>query len=84
MIIVTAEEVETAVEILKTSNVAGPGNIPAELLKNAHQKLCKMIAQLFAICINKHTIPKEGKIPHITPYSDTVTGKTAITIEPSQ
>ena len=26
-----------------------------------------MIAQLFTICINKHTIPKEWRIVHITP-----------------
>jgi hypothetical protein len=64
---VTIEEVETAVEILETVKAAGPGNIPAELLKNAHQKLCKIIAQLFTIRINKHTIHKEWKISHITP-----------------
>jgi hypothetical protein len=49
---VTTEEVETAVKKQKTGKAAGPGNIPAESLKNAHQKLYKMIAQLFIICIN--------------------------------
>jgi len=58
LITVTTEEVETAVEKLKTVKTAGPGNIPAELLKNAPQKLYKIMAQLFTICINKHTIPK--------------------------
>ena len=46
LITVTTEEGETAVKILKTGKAAGPGNIPAELLKNAPQKLYKMIAQL--------------------------------------
>jgi len=42
--------VETAVEKLKICKAAGPGNIPAVLLKNASQKLYKMIAQLFTGC----------------------------------
>jgi len=67
LITVTTEEVETAVKKLRTGKAAGPGNIPTELLKNAHQKLYKMIAQLFTICINKHTIHKEWKTAHITP-----------------
>ena len=67
LITVTTEEVETAVKKLSTGKAAGPGNIPTELLKNAHQKLYKMIAQLFTICINKHTIQKEWKTAHITP-----------------
>ena len=68
-ITVTTGEVETAVKKLKIVKAAGPGNIPAELLKNAPQKLYKMIAQLFTICANEHTriIPKEWKIAHITP-----------------
>jgi hypothetical protein len=66
-ITVTNEEVGTAVKKLKAGKAAGPGNIPAELLKNAPQKLYKMIAQLFTICINEHIIPKEWKIAHITP-----------------
>jgi len=49
---VTAEEVEIAVKVLKTGKAAGPGNIPAELLKNDPQKLHRMIAQLFTICTN--------------------------------
>ena len=60
-ITVTTEEVETAVKKLKTGKAAGPGNIPAELLKNASQKLYKMIAQLFTICLNEHIIPKSRK-----------------------
>ena len=55
--VVTTEEVETAVKKLKTDKAAGPGNIPAELLKNAPQKLYKIIAQLFTICINERLIP---------------------------
>jgi hypothetical protein len=47
------EELETAVENLKSGKVAGPGNIPAHLLKNVPQKLYKMIAQVFTVCINK-------------------------------
>jgi hypothetical protein len=66
-ITVTTKGVETAVKKLKIGKAAGPGNISAELLKNALQKLYKMIAQLFTICINEHTIPKEWKIAHITP-----------------
>ena len=62
----TTEEVETAVKKLKIGKAAGPGNITAELLKNAPQKLYKMIAQLFTICVNEHIIPKEWKIAHIT------------------
>jgi hypothetical protein len=42
-------------------------NILAEMLKNAPQKLYRMIVQLFTICIHKHTIPKEWKTAHITP-----------------
>jgi hypothetical protein len=64
---VTTEEVQTAVAKLKIGKAAGQGNIPAELLKNAPQKLYKMIAQLFTVCINKHIISKEWKIAHITP-----------------
>ena len=45
-ITVTTEELETALKKLKIGKAAGPGNIPAELLKNAPQKLYKMIAQL--------------------------------------
>jgi hypothetical protein len=67
LITVTTEEVETAVKKIKTGKAAGPGNIPAELLKNAPQKLYKIIAQLFTIFINKHTTQKEWKIVHITP-----------------
>jgi hypothetical protein len=67
LITVTTGEVETAVKNLRAGKAAGPGNIPAELLKNAPLKLLKMIAQLFTICINKHTIPKEWRIVHITP-----------------
>jgi hypothetical protein len=67
LITVTTEEVETAVKNLKTGKAAGPGNIPEELLKNAAQKLYKIKAQLFTICINKHTIAKDWKIAHITP-----------------
>jgi hypothetical protein len=59
--------VETAVKKLKVGKAAGPGNIPAELLKNAPQKLYKMIAQLFTICVSGHIIHKEWKIAHITP-----------------
>ena len=44
-ITVTTEEVETAVKKLKISKAAGPEIIPAELLKNAPQKLYKMISQ---------------------------------------
>jgi hypothetical protein len=55
------------VKKLKAGKTAGPGNIPAELLKNAPQKLYKMIEQLFTICINKYTTPKEWRIVHITP-----------------
>ena len=51
--IVTTEEVQTAVKRLKTGKAAGPGNIPAALLKHAPQKLYKMRAQLFTICINE-------------------------------
>jgi hypothetical protein len=43
---VTAGELETAVRKLKTGKAAGPGNIPAQLLENVPQKLCKMIAQV--------------------------------------
>ena len=64
--IVTTEEVETAVKKLKIGNAPGPGNIPAELLNNAPQKLYKMIAQLFIKCINERIIPKEWKVAHIT------------------
>ena len=53
-ITVTTKEVRTAVKKLKAGKAAGPGNIPAELLKNAPQKLYKMTAQLFTICINEH------------------------------
>jgi hypothetical protein len=67
LITVTTEEVEAAVKKLKTGKAAGPGNIPAELLKNAPQKLYRMTAQLFTTCTNIHTIPKEWKIAHITP-----------------
>ena len=63
----TTEEVETAVKKLKTGKAAGSGNIPAELLKNAHQKLYEIIAQLFTMCINEWIIPEEWKITHITP-----------------
>jgi hypothetical protein len=59
--------VEVTVKKLKVGKVAGPGNIPAELWKNAPQKLYRMIAQLFTICINKHRTPKEWKIAHIVP-----------------
>ena len=59
--IVTTEEVETAVKKLKTGKAAGPGDIPAELLKHAPRKLYKMIAQLFTMCINEWIIPKSGK-----------------------
>jgi hypothetical protein len=65
-IAVTTEEVETAVKKLKTGKAVGPGNIPAELLKNVPQKLHKMIAQLFTLCVNEHIIPTEWKIVHIT------------------
>jgi len=65
-ITVTTEEVETAVKKLKIGKAAGPENIPAELLKNAPQKLYKLTAQLLTVCINKHIIPKEWKIAHIT------------------
>ena len=65
--VVTTEEVETAVKKLKTGKAAGSGNILAELLKNAPQKLYKMIAQLFTMCINERIIPKERKIAHTTP-----------------
>jgi hypothetical protein len=65
-ITVTTEEAETAVKKLKIGKAAGPGNIPSEFLKNAPQKLYKMIAQLFTICANEHIIPKEWKIAHIT------------------
>jgi len=65
-ITVITEEVETAVEKLKIGKAARPGYIPAELLKNAPQKLYKMIAQLFTVCINEHIILKEWKIAHIT------------------
>jgi hypothetical protein len=58
--------VETAVEKLKIGKAAGPGNILAELSKNALQKLYKMIAQLYTVCINEHIIPKDWKIAHIT------------------
>jgi hypothetical protein len=67
IITVATEEVEAAVKTLKIGRAAGPGNIPAELLKNAYRKLYRMIAQLFTICINEHIIPKEWKIAHITP-----------------
>ena len=50
-----------------TNNTYSLGNLPAELLKNAPQKLYKMIAQPFTICINEHIIPKEWKIAHIIP-----------------
>jgi len=72
---VTTEEVGTAVNKLKAGKAAGPGNIPAELQKNALQKLYKIITQLFTICINEHIIPKEWKIAHIT-TSDILTGCT--------
>ena len=58
LIAVTTEEVETALKKLKAGKAARPGNIPAELLKNAPKKLYKIIAQIFKICINKYTIPK--------------------------
>jgi len=67
LITVTTEEVETAVKKLKIGKAAGQGNIPTELLKNAPQKFYKMTSQLFTICINIHTIPKEWKIAHIIP-----------------
>ena len=51
---------------LKSGKAAGPGNIPAELLKHGPQKLYKMIAQLFTVCINEWIIPKEWKIAHIS------------------
>jgi len=51
---VTTEEVGTVEKKLKADKAAGPGNIPAELLKNTPQKLYKMLAQLFTICINEH------------------------------
>ena len=63
----TTEEVVTGVKKLKAGKAAGTQNIPAELFKNAPQKLYKMIVQLFTICINKHTIHKEWIIVHITP-----------------
>jgi len=66
-ITVTTEEVQTAVTKLKIGKAAGPGNIPTELLNNAPQKLYKMTAQLFTVCINKNIISKEWKIAHITP-----------------
>jgi len=44
---VTTEEVGTAMKKLKADKAAGPGNIPAELLKNTPQKLYKMIVKLF-------------------------------------
>jgi hypothetical protein len=37
------------------------------MLKNAPQKLYKIIAQLFEFCKNERIIPKEWKITHITP-----------------
>jgi len=51
---VTTEEEGTAGKKLKADKAAGPGNILAELLKNTPQKLYKMIAQLFTICMNEH------------------------------
>jgi hypothetical protein len=68
LITVTTGELETAVKNLKTGKAAGPGNILAQLLKEVRQKRNKMIAQVFRICINKHTIQKEWKIAHITPF----------------
>jgi hypothetical protein len=64
---VTTEGVETAVKKLRIGKAAGLGNIPAEFLKTTPQKLYEMIAQLFTICINEHTIPKKWNITHITP-----------------
>jgi hypothetical protein len=49
------------VKNLKTGKAAVPGNIPAELLKNGSQKLYKMIAQLFTICVNEQKYPKIAK-----------------------
>lgn len=80
LITVTTEEVEAAVKKLKIGKAAGPGNIPAELLKNAPRKLYRMIAQLFTICVNEHIIPKEWKIAHITPIFKHGDRKNAITI----
>jgi hypothetical protein len=67
LITVTTEGVAAAVKKLKIGKAAGPGNIPAELLKTAPRKLYRLIAQLFTRCINEHIIPKEWKTAHITP-----------------
>ena len=67
VVTVTSAEVETAVKKIKIDKAAGPGNIPAELLKNGPQKLHKMIAQLFTTVMKEHKKHKEWKTGHITP-----------------
>lgn len=67
IITITTEQEETAVRKLKSEKAAGPGNIPAKLLKCAPWKLYKMIAQLFITCINGQPIPEKWKIAYITP-----------------
>ena len=51
---------------MKNGRVAGPGDIPIELIKNGGQKLLEMITVLLNKIINGEKVPEEWKVAIIT------------------
>jgi len=58
---ITTSEVAKACKDLKNGKAPGPGNIPAELIKNGTSKLYQHLTNLFQTCMNGREIPMEWK-----------------------
>lgn len=51
---------------LKNIEAPGPGNLPAELVKNGTPKVIEHITKLFQKCINGEQVPNEWKLFYLT------------------
>jgi hypothetical protein len=58
--------VKQAIMIMKNRRVAGPGDIPIELIKSGGQKLWEMIAILLNKIINGEKVSEEWKVAIVT------------------
>ena len=61
----TLKRTEEAIKDLKNVKASGPGEIPAELLKNLTCTLIKLIRKLFEDCINREKSPTEWMKGHL-------------------
>ena len=56
---ITVEEVRKSLEKMKNNKAPGPGNIPAELIKNAPIRALEILTNIFNLCLAGDDIPDE-------------------------